>query len=84
MPLYRLYCGACDFSYAVLVGTAQAAVSGACRRCQGPVVRNASGLSATKIERLDNGIMARPVERPADAERLYDERARNADPLAGK
>lgn len=35
------------------------------------------------VEKLDNGAMVRPLERLADAERLYAERARNADPLAG-
>ena len=32
--------------------------------------------SARLLETLDNGLMARRVERPADAERLYKERAR--------
>lgn len=84
MPLFRIQCTLCDFSEARIRGSGQEAIQEPCKRCQGPVVRNASGLSATKMEKLDNGAMARPVERPADAERLYDERARNSDPLAGK
>jgi hypothetical protein len=35
------------------------------------------------MERLDNGAMPRAVERLADAERLYADRAAKADPLAG-
>lgn len=35
------------------------------------------------MERLDNGAMARSVERHADAEAMMEERHRNADPLAG-
>jgi hypothetical protein len=36
--------------------------------------------TAQVTETLDNGFMARRVERPAEAERLYKERAR-LDPL---
>jgi hypothetical protein len=41
------------------------------------------GVSSSVKEILDNGAMAKSLERFADAERLHDERAKNADPLAG-
>ena len=41
--------------------------------------RNPSGASSQAVERLDNGLMPKAVERIADAERLYKERA-NKDP----
>jgi hypothetical protein len=37
--------------------------------------RDAKGPTATVVERLDSPHMVRAIERPADAERLYKERA---------
>jgi hypothetical protein len=34
-----------------------------------------SGATSKSMERLDNGFMARPVERLAEAQRIFDERA---------
>jgi hypothetical protein len=47
------------------------------------VQRLTKGPSTSIMERLDNGIMVKPVERYSDAERLFKERHDNADPLAG-
>lgn len=43
------------------------------------MVRNPKPPTSNVVERLDNGFMARAVERPADAERLYKERARQSE-----
>jgi len=52
-------------------------------KCGADMVR-VMGVPSTHImERLDNGIMPRALERYADAERLFKERHDNADPLAG-
>lgn len=43
--------------------------------CGGTWQRDPTGPTTQKYERLDNGLMPRAVERPADAERLFKERA---------
>lgn len=52
--------------------------------CGGKFDWDPSGPSAAVKEILDNGAMPKAVERFADAERLYHERAKDRDPLAGK
>ncbi len=54
-----------------------------CKKCGAEVVRKPTGPSSQVVERLDNGMMPKAVERLADAERLYRDRADNSDPLAG-
>lgn len=55
-----------------------------CKECSEIMTRNASGPTAAVKEKLDNGVMIRAVERLADAEKLYHDRAINADPNAGR
>jgi len=57
--------------------------SNVCKGCGNKYTRDAVGPSASKLETLDNGLMARAVERHADAERLFRERAKSSDPLSG-
>lgn len=45
--------------------------------------REATGPSTQTMERLDNGAMPKALERLANAEELYADRAAKADPLAG-
>lgn len=48
-----------------------------CPSCGGPVAREDPGAPhATPVEVLDNGVMARSVERRADIEELLEERER--------
>ena len=54
-----------------------------CVRCGTVMERYAEGATASVVETLDNGAMARRLTRPADAERLHRERVAAADPLAG-
>jgi hypothetical protein len=54
-----------------------------CRECGGPLHRAGLGPSTQVVERLDNGLMPRALERLADAERLFEEREREADQMAG-
>jgi hypothetical protein len=46
-----------------------------CPKCKHPMVREAEPCSTRLVEILDNGLMARRIERPAEAERLYKERS---------
>jgi hypothetical protein len=53
-------------------------------QCGKAMVRKAVGPTANVKETLDNGCMVKKLERFADAERLYHDRAKTADPNAGK
>lgn len=85
MPLFHTRCKACGLAGRCILTTPEELEQRACKACQGGLERvaGATTMDARKVERLDNGTMARAVERLDDAERLYAERARNADPLAG-
>lgn len=53
-----------------------------CPKCNHPWVwRIASAPTTSIVERLDNGLMTRPVERPADSERLFRERSQNSEQI---
>jgi hypothetical protein len=82
MAFFKVVCTGCGVADQRMAETAAAAVEALCS-CGAAVKRRPTGPGAQKIEVLDNGLMARAIERPADAERLYKERHDNADPLAG-
>jgi hypothetical protein len=74
VPLYYFTC-ATDGEVRKILKPAEAAQPQTCEDCGGNLVRKPRGPTANKVERLDAPHMARAVERPADAERLYRERA---------
>ncbi len=85
MALFRFNCGTCQKHPVAKFGRTQAealAKAGSCP-CGGELVRISKPPTSQVMERLDDGFMPRAVERPADAERLYKERAA-ADPLKEK
>jgi hypothetical protein len=86
MPMFHMRCRVCKAEDDRLLSSS-ADISGVpCRKCgrRAPCMRRAAhGPSVQVMERLDNGAMPRAVERLADAERLYADRAAKADPLAG-
>jgi hypothetical protein len=47
----------------------------ACRKCGAQLSVDLPSLTSRVTETLDNGYMTKAVERPADAERLYKEKA---------
>jgi hypothetical protein len=53
-------------------------------KCNYGMVRLVKGPSTSIMEKLDNGVMVKALERYSDAERIFKERHDNADPLAGK
>lgn len=81
MPLFNLKCTECGEVYRKIADSLEEV--GDCKFCGAAVEWQAKGPSVQKKETLDNGVMPRAVERLADAERLFKERAMNADPLAG-
>jgi PHP family Zn ribbon phosphoesterase len=83
MALYKVVCSKCGHRDTTLAENPTVALATPCEKCGGSVSRTATGPGAQKVETLDNGLMARALERPADAERLYKERHDSADPLAG-
>ncbi len=82
MPMYRMRCG-CGATDTLLTPQTVEHPAMTCLSCGAVMARVPRGPGAQKVEVLDNGAMARAVERPADAERLYKERHDSADPLAG-
>ena len=85
MPLFNLSCKSCENKTRKLAASAAEAIAAAGKcECGGCCwFWAAKGPSTQTMERLDNGIMPRAVERLANAEELHHDRARNADPLSG-
>jgi transcription elongation factor Elf1 len=79
MPVFRFNCGACKKSpvakFAPTVAQALLKAGISCSKCGGKMVRTVKPPTTNVVERLDAPHMVRAVERPADAERLYKERA---------
>lgn len=77
MPMYRFKCDVCLTTTAKLLldnARAKAFDGTGCPSCSaGKLKRDARPASSRVTETLDNGVMARKIERPADAERLYYE-----------
>lgn len=85
MPLFNLKCDGCGAADRTLAASWAAVAPDRlkCKACGGDLRRAATGATSQVVERLDNGLMPKAVERLADAERLFQERAKNSDPLAG-
>ncbi len=82
MPKYSYVCD-CGFTKEVIRKAPPANEGIFCDSptCQlkGLMHRAPSAASSRMVETLDNGLMARRVERPANAEQLYRDRARNSE-----
>ncbi len=50
-----------------------------CPKCESSMSRFISPATARMVEVLDNGLMTRRIERPANAEQLYKERAADSE-----
>ena len=75
MPLYYFTCRKCSADVRRILTPDQ--VSGAKCTCGGNLKRTPRPPSTHVMERLDNGVMKRALERFADAEELHRERAAN-------
>lgn len=86
--MYFFYCDTCSTKKRRFLTPAEAREPQPCYRpgkdshsiCYGALLRIPRPPTTNVVERLDNGLMPRAVERPADAERLYHERAHADDP----
>lgn len=75
MPVFNYLCEACGQPVRRLCPADQALMPPPCPKCAGKLVRRPIAPSTHVKEKLDNGAMPKAVERFADAERLYKERA---------
>lgn len=80
MPLYYYACPGCGAEVKKIRSPERAGDEVSCRGCGGQMRRSPRGPTTTTKETLDNGLMTRRVERPANAEELYRERSRASGP----
>jgi hypothetical protein len=84
MALFNLLCIKCGNAKRVFGETFESlTIDQKICKCNYEMIRLTKGPSTSVMERLDNGVMVKPVERYSDAERVFTERHLNADPLAG-
>ncbi len=76
MPLYYFKCNACNSQAKVFCKLEKLKEEHVCKTCGSVLVRNPQAPTTNIMETLDNGVMARAVERIADAEEIYKERAK--------
>ena len=82
MAIFNVKCSECGREDRLLLKTL---TFPACAGCGALALQRAArGPSSAVKETLDNGAMTSRLERFANAEELYAERALNADPNAGK
>jgi hypothetical protein len=85
MPLYYLKCENCNKVKPILSNKFEEINEEKLTcKCGNKLEHQSKGPSTTMLERLDNGIMPRAVERYTDAEELFKKRHEEADPLAGR
>jgi putative FmdB family regulatory protein len=77
MPRYLFACAACKHKLGKRLEAGQQTNPQSCPRCGAVMERAPSPPSTQVLETLDNGIMARRVERLANAEELLRERAKS-------
>jgi hypothetical protein len=77
VPLYYYKCdGLCKQVIRRILPPDKSNIEFPCKPDCGGIMRRAPRPPSTNVvERLDSGFMPRAIERPADAERLYHERA---------
>ena len=82
MALFNFKCE-CGLTKKVILDDYDSGFSVPVCKCGNTMHRDAKGPSTSVIEKLDNGVMVKPLERYSDAEQLFQDRHDNADPLAG-
>ena len=78
MPKYTFGCK-CGTTISILRPKAPDSVPYNCGTCNEPFKRVVGPATARMVETLDNGLMTRRVERPANAEQLYKDRAQKSE-----
>jgi len=77
MPMYYFTCDSCATTQGLRLKAGEQKTPHACRDCGSMMRRDPRPPSSQVMESIDNGLMPRRVERLADAERLYKDRAAN-------
>jgi hypothetical protein len=75
MPAYSFKCHNCNILDRFILSPPKAKEPIFCSKCGCLMVRVARPPTTQVTETLDNGLMARALERPAEAETIYNERA---------
>lgn len=75
MPLYNFVCSKCGTKKRRIFSVEESKKPQPCPQCKADMERDQTGPTRQVMERLDNGLMPRAVERLSEAERLYKERA---------
>lgn len=95
MPIFNFVCSSCKQPTKRLLDKVSEVADKECRKalpnggvCLGKLVHTPTGASSQVVERLDNGAMAKVLERYADAEVVFkerkDARIREAKELRGE
>lgn len=74
MPIYLFKCG-CQEGKTLLLPAKDRDLPRTCAVCNQPLKREMGRPTTRVVEVIDNGIMAKKLERLADAERLFSDRA---------
>ena len=83
MALFNLLCTKCGNTKRVFGDTYETVdIKQKICKCNYQMLRMTAGPSTSIVEKLDNGSMVKALERYSDAERIFNERHQNADPLA--
>lgn len=80
MPLFYVQCLGCGETAARVLPSSDAVKTCHCKLCNGKVKRVPRPPSTQMMERLDNGIMPKAIDRLANAEEFYLDHAKN-DPM---
>jgi hypothetical protein len=77
MPLIHLICNKCKDTTRRIVRKTNLSNWGNCVKCAGLLERAPTGSSSQVVETVDNGVLRKAITRPAEIERLVQERAKS-------
>lgn len=83
MPIYLYVCESCKTEKKKLLSPEDSKLQQSCLKCKGNLKRTPQAPNTSVKETLDNGIMVRKIERPANAQELYKERSNQNGPGRG-
>ena len=75
MPLFYFKCSECQKPRTVICSVKKVDDKRTCDSCEGELVRTPVGPGTSCVETLDNGLMAKKIERLSNAEEIYRERS---------
>jgi hypothetical protein len=81
MPAYHFVCGSCQAQRTRICAPEESKIPVLCRLCTGVMDRAPSAPTSQVVEVLDNGLMGRVLQRPADAERIHYEHVHHHEGL---